>query len=245
MAKEKRICKTGIEELDKLLGGGIPTKSGVLIAGGPGTGKTILSQQFLFNGMNEFGENGVYLDLTELKDKVIENLEDFRFYNEDAVEKEKIRILDLKSTAQMRKSFFSGPAERTKMLGHSMASMIKDVIEENNAKRLVIDSLTAIYEKFDNKADMRAFVFELLSHLNDMDCTSLFISEIHPYKHRYSISGVEEFMLDGIIYMGGYEYENRLERTLQILKMRGIAHSMLKQAILITENGIVLTPIMK
>ena len=245
MAKKREICKTGIGELDNLLGGGIPVRSGVLIAGGPGTGKTILSQEFLFNGAEKFGETGVYLDLTELREKLIENLENFNFYNKDHVENGKVKILDARSIERVGKSFFTGPAERTKMLGHGMASLIRGIIEENNAKLLVIDSLTAIYEKFDNKADMRAFVFELLSHLSDINCTSLFISEIHPHQHRYSISGIEEFMLDGIIYLDEYEYENNLETTLQIIKMRGAAHSKVRHAMLITDGGIVLTPMMK
>jgi len=70
---KRELCKTGIENLDELLGGGIPARSSVLVAGGPGTGKTILTQEFLFNGINKFGENGVYIDLTEVKEKLVEN----------------------------------------------------------------------------------------------------------------------------------------------------------------------------
>jgi KaiC/GvpD/RAD55 family RecA-like ATPase len=241
---EKKICQTGIKELDRLLGGGIPQKIGVLVAGGPGTGKTILCQEFLFRGVEKFDENGVYLDLTEVREKLIENIETFRFYKKEYLDNGKIRILDIQSTDKIKKSFFTGPGERTKMLGHSFASMIMDIVEESNAKRLVIDSLTAIYEKFDNPADMRAFVFELLSSLSHIECTTLFISEILPYQHRYSVSGIEEFMLDGIIYLSDYESKNNLERTLQIIKMRGTRHSRVKNAMLITENGVVLTPIM-
>jgi KaiC/GvpD/RAD55 family RecA-like ATPase len=241
---EKKICETGIKELDRLLGGGIPQRIGVLVAGGPGTGKTILCQEFLFRGVEKFNENGVYLDLTEVREKLIENIETFKFYKREYLDNGKIRILDIQSTDKIKKSFFTGPGERTKMLGHSFASMIKDIVEESKAKRLVIDSLTAIYEKFDNPADMRAFVFELLSSLSNMECTTLFISEILPYQHRYSISGIEEFMLDGIIYLSDYESKNNLERTLQIIKMRGTRHSRVKNAMMITENGIVLTPIM-
>lgn len=241
---EKKVCETGIKELDRLLGGGIPQRIGVLVAGGPGTGKTILCLEFLFRGVEKSKENGVYLDLTEVREKLIENIETFKFYKQEYVESGNIRILDIQSTEKLKKSFFTGPHERTKMLGHSFASMIKDIVEENNAKRLVIDSITAIYEKFDNPADMRAFVFELLSSLSTMECTCLFISEILPYQHRYSISGIEEFMLDGIIYLSDYESKNNLERTLQIIKMRGTKHSRVKNAMLITENGIVLTPIM-
>jgi len=215
-----------------------------LVAGGPGTGKTILTQEFLFNGINKFGENGVYIDLTEVKEKLVENLETLNFYNSEALESGKLSILDIKSTERLRKSFVTGPREKTRMLGHSMGSMIKETIEKNNAKRLVVDSLTAIYEKFDNNADMRSFVFEILSYLSDLECTSLFISEIHPdpYRRQYSVSGVEEFMLDGIIFMSDYEHQNNLVRSLQIIKLRGAAHSRAKHSMLITNDGILLTP---
>jgi len=113
----KKLCETGIKELDRLLGGGIPIKTGVLVAGGPGTGKTIMCHEFLFRGVEKFNENGVYLDLTAVKEKLIENIETFRFYKKEYLDSGKIRILDIQSTEKLKKSFFTGPGSEQRCSG--------------------------------------------------------------------------------------------------------------------------------
>src|SRR5213594_931285 len=68
---------TGIPGLDKLLNGGLPKGRIILLTGGPGTGKTILSSQFLVNGILDYDENGVYVSLDENKQHVFEEMVDF------------------------------------------------------------------------------------------------------------------------------------------------------------------------
>ena len=87
---KKKLCKTGIggkgavkgEEvdlLDEILGGGVPRGHTVLLAGSSGTGKTILAQEFLFNG-KKFEDKGLYVSLSETTEKMEKNIEDFKFY---------------------------------------------------------------------------------------------------------------------------------------------------------------------
>ena len=64
MKKGIRRVSTGIPGLDDLIEGGIPEGSTVLVSGGPGSGKTILSLQFLIAGATK-GEKGVYISLEE------------------------------------------------------------------------------------------------------------------------------------------------------------------------------------
>ncbi len=65
---------TGIPGLDKLLTGGLPKSRIILLSGGPGTGKTILSSQYLVNGILDYEESGVYVSLDENKQHVLTNL---------------------------------------------------------------------------------------------------------------------------------------------------------------------------
>jgi circadian clock protein KaiC len=58
---------TGIEGLDELVSGGFPRGRVVLVLGGPGTGKTILASQFLYKGISQYGENGIFVSLDEVK----------------------------------------------------------------------------------------------------------------------------------------------------------------------------------
>ncbi|RLI24651.1 MAG: hypothetical protein DRO52_05275, partial [Candidatus Hecatellales archaeon] len=59
------VARTGIDGLDELLGGGIPRGRCILVIGGPGTGKTILGAQFIYNGVKKYGEKGIIVTLEE------------------------------------------------------------------------------------------------------------------------------------------------------------------------------------
>ena len=74
------LCSTGIEQLDELLNGGIPTGSTVLTVGSSGSGKTTLCMQFLINGA-KLGERGVFFTITEPLFKLTKNLDGFSFYD--------------------------------------------------------------------------------------------------------------------------------------------------------------------
>jgi len=242
---ETKKCKSGISELDSILDGGFPEGSSILISGGPGTGKSTIGLQFLFEGARTYNENGVYISLTELSENLIRHIENFNFYNDSIIKDKKVSIIDMKSDEELKRSFFTGPGERTKMMTYSLVGIIKDAVEETHAKRLVIDSITAIYQKFENISKMRTFVFELLSQLSSLKCTSLFVSEVPTDSVMYSPSGVEEFLTDGIIHLKHIEKDNEIIRTLSVIKMRGVNHSTRRHFLKISENGVELTPVLR
>lgn len=80
-----RFCKTGIKTLDAALTGGIPKGYIVLLAGSSGTGKTILSQEFLMRGAKLYGEPGIYISLSESPKKMIANMEHFTYYDPELI----------------------------------------------------------------------------------------------------------------------------------------------------------------
>ena len=113
-------------------------------------------------------------------------------------------------------------------------------------KRLVIDSITALCHRLESKEMIRDFIFKLAISLAKMNCTALITSEISPKTFRYSQHGLEEFIADGIIFLGDVKRKSDLIRTLQLIKMRGIAHSRTRFAVNITsERGIELVPLLK
>ena len=75
---ENELCQTGIDELDVMLGGGVPTGSTVLVVGSSGSGKTTLCMQYLINGARK-GERGVFFTITEPLFKLTKNMEGFDF----------------------------------------------------------------------------------------------------------------------------------------------------------------------
>ena len=226
--------KTGIEGLDNILGGGIPKGQSVLLAGSCGTGKTILCQQFLFTGAKEFNETGVYITLSESRDRMLKNLESFEFYDKELIESDKIKIVDITQDARLMN------LEPLTVKG--IMNMVTSIIRDSDAKRVVIDSVTAICNSLGNERNVRDFLFELGLQMQYLDCTSIFISEIAPMKFQYSVFGVEEFITDGVILMREHEEKGDLIRTLQVVKMRGVSHSRNRHIVEISTKGVELKP---
>ena len=239
---EMKMCLTGIKELDDLLNGGFPEGACVLLAGSSGTGKTILSLEYLFRGAKEFHENGVYVTLTEPLFKVLKNLESLTFYDNEAVMSGAISIMDLRELSD-------------KMGLKSGATMIRDpdvvlevlenTVRGTKAKRLVLDSVTAICYHLKEPDKIRNFIFKLGTALAGMGCTAILTSEVPPNERVFSRFGVEEFISDGIILLDQFERKGSLLRTLQVVKMRGKDHKRTKQLLTITPQGIRLTPLIE
>jgi len=91
----EKSSKTGIEQVDSLLNGGFPEGSTILLAGASGSGKTILSMQWLFQGIQQ-EENALYITVTEPLFVIVRNLETLSFYNRTALENEQLKILDVR-----------------------------------------------------------------------------------------------------------------------------------------------------
>ncbi|MFZ1039440.1 MAG: ATPase domain-containing protein, partial [Candidatus Bathyarchaeia archaeon] len=68
---------TGIQGLDELVGGGIPKGRVVLVIGGPGSGKTIFAAQFLYKGIKDHSENGIFVSLDESKEHFFDEMQQF------------------------------------------------------------------------------------------------------------------------------------------------------------------------
>jgi circadian clock protein KaiC len=93
---ENEPCKTGIEELDKGLGGGIPPGSAVLMPGSSGSGKTTLCMQFLINGAKQ-GKRGIFFTTTEPLFKLTKNMDGFSFYDKKLIESGMVNLIECKT----------------------------------------------------------------------------------------------------------------------------------------------------
>ncbi len=238
---EKR-CMTGIAKLDEILNGGIPRGHTVLISGDSGTGKTILCEEILFNGAKKHGENGVYITMTEPVFKTLKNLEGLKYYEKSLVDGKKVNLLSLKMLADMLKIKDESQLFEKQ---ETLMNAIEEVVEATDAKRLAIDSITAICYNLREEVRIRKFIFELGTILAGLDCTTLMTSEVPADRAGYSVFGVEEFISDGILKLDRSERKGALLRTLQIVKMRGIQHSVNRHVMDILPEGVQLMPMMK
>jgi circadian clock protein KaiC len=238
----QKRCKTGFEELDVDLSGGIPVGNTVLIAGASGVGKTTLSMQFLTNGI-ELDEKGVFFTATEPVSKLQQHLRDYSFFKNDHFEKGDLNIIDIWSISDR---LGLNPEKYNAEEVNILFEVIRDITKELNAKRLVIDSITSLCYRLQEKEMIRDFIFKLGTSLSSMDCTTVLTSEVPPMVLQYSLYEIEEFIADGIVFLGDIERKGDLIRTLQLIKMRGTGHSRTKFAMsLSSRNGVELAPMLK
>ncbi len=198
---------SGIQGLDEVVEGGFPKGSLILLAGNLGTGKTSFSSKFLVSGA-ESGEPGVYVLFTEDKDFFISNVSRHLDCNlKGLIDKGKVSILDL-----------------TSLRGEGVSANIDTIvseIENLDAKRLVIDSFTAMAQALKEPVDVRIIVHNILSRLTrGMGCTTIMIEEVPLGESKIGL-GLEEFLADGVIMLGTGELDGRLLRYLSISKLRG------------------------
>jgi KaiC/GvpD/RAD55 family RecA-like ATPase len=199
--------KSGINGLDDAIEGGFPRGSLIVLAGEPGTGKTVFSMQFLVKGV-ELNESGVYVSFAEAKNTLINNFS--RHLNVDLAKLEvegKIKILDFTAIKE----------EALPIILESILAEVKAL----NAKRLVIDSFSALAQAFKEPIDVRIIVQTILSRIvREMDCTTIMVEEVPIGRAEIGL-GMEEFVADGVLRLRAGELDKRLFRDLEIVKLRG------------------------
>jgi len=234
-------CVTGIEGLDNILNGGIPRGNTVLITGSVGTGKTSLCLEFLVHGAL-FGENSMYISVTESPEKLLKNIIPYDFFDEKLVRDGRLAFLDI-PVIYDRLGLDKPEFDYEEI--HILIDAIVGLVKELKVKRLVVDSITSVSYRLKSEEIIREFVLKLGSILSGQGTTTLLVSEISPTGERYSSYGVEEAISDGIIVMGNLERRGDLLRTLQVVKMRGTMHSRAKYVLDLTTTGVLLVPLLK
>ena len=233
-----KLQPTAIPALDQMLHGGIPAGSTVLLAGSAGTGKTILGMQWLFAGQREFGENGLYMSLTEPVGKLMKNISTMSFYDPTVTDAEKgnVQFWDLRG---LLKPLGLNEGDWKEEDLWKLVDAIGALVVKSGAQRVVLDSVTALCQRLEHNALIRQLIFALGTTLSHLDATVLLISEAA--EKSLSVYGVEEFIADGIIHVT-YQTEGRMTRFLRIIKMRGSAFNEHSAALEISTDGITLHP---
>lgn len=229
MVNNKEKVSTGIQSLDRILAGGFNRGDTVLVAGQPGAGKTTLGLQFLYDGATKYGENGIYVTFIESVDKLKRDALKIGWDFEKLIKEKKVRFLDLMQ------------ATGEKGLEANFAVMITE-IELASAKRIVVDSLSAMTTYIETKADARTFVGMVNRLLENAGCTSILLVEM-PWGKSDIGSGFEEFLADGLIVLKSSIDGFRVRRMLFVPKMRGINHDLSCYDFFISTDGITVSPI--
>ncbi len=219
---------TGIPGLDPLVKGGFLPGSSILVAGGAGTGKTIFATQYIYHGAAEYNEPGIYITLEEGVTNLWWNVKNFKW---DLAKYENEGLIRLYRVGMIK------PAEFARKFDEEIIK-IKELVEEVNAKRLVIDSTTAFGMWMSSESQLRYSLFRLVDELKSLKCTTLLTSETLGKRDQFSRFGVEEFITDGVIAL----YFKPPQRVIFVRKMRGTDHDKKLHPYKITNKGIVVNP---
>ncbi len=229
--------QTGIIELDHLLHGGIPIGSAVLLSGQSGTGKTILATQWLFEGYQQYHEPGIYISLTEPVAKAIRNAKKLAFFDPTAVGPLQVYFTDLRGIMQgldITKDEFS-----FEDIGR-IVETIKNMVAQSGAKRVVLDSVTAIAYHLKDRSKVRDFIFQIGTALSQQDVNIILTSETPGAE--LSVFGTEEFISDGIIRLSFVKTRSASSHQLEVVKMRGTDYEQSPAAFRISRTGIAIFP---
>ena len=216
---------TGNAAFDRILGGGLPTRSVVVIVGEPGAGKTLFALQMLFHLARQ-GKKGLYLTtLSEPSLKLVSYMQQFSFFDERLVDRG-IVFADLGSVIRGKGS------EAT--LGE-----ITQRVEREEPAVVVIDSFKAIRDILGDSSAVRTFVYDLAVHTAAWGAASLFVGE---YTDAEILTHSEFAIADGIIRFSNRRHELTAVREVEVLKLRGASVVTGGHFFEITGDGLVFFP---
>ena len=226
---------TGIQGLDEITGGGLPAGRPTLVCGSAGCGKTMLAMEFLVRGAAQFDEPGVFMMFEESAKELTANVRSLGFDLEQLVAQQKI-VLDY---VHIERSEIQETGEYDLeglfiRLGHAIDSI--------RAKRVVLDTIEALFAGLPNHAILRAELRRLFRWLKNRGMTAVITGE-KGEGNAITRYGLEEYVADCVIVLDHRVTEQISTRRLRVLKYRGSAHGCNEYPFLIGEHGLSVLPI--
>jgi len=227
-------CRTGIQGLDEITGGGLPRGRPTLVCGGAGCGKTLLATEFLVRGAVLFDEPGVLMAFEETEAELKANVASLGFDLAGLVRRKKIVVdyvhLERSEVQESGDYDLEGLFVR---LGHAIDSI--------GAKRVVLDTLEVLFASLPNEAILRAELRRLFRWLKDKGVTAVITAERG--REQLTRHGLEEYVSDCVILLDHRVNDQIATRHLRVVKYRGALHGTNEFPFLIGEEGFSVLPI--
>jgi len=225
---------TGISGLDELTLGGLPTGRPSLLCGAAGCGKTLFAMTFLVNGATRYGEHGVFMSFEERAADLSANVASLGYDVEHLIEAKKLAIDHVRiERAEIEQS---GEYDL-----EGLFVRLNYAIDSVGAKRVVLDTIEALFSGFTDTAILRAELRRLFAWLKDKGVTAVITGERGDGQlTRY---GIEEYVSDCVILLDNRVQEQVTTRRLRVVKYRGSAHGTNEYPFLIDDEGISVLPI--
>ncbi|KJH70311.1 circadian clock protein KaiC [Aliterella atlantica] len=228
--------RTMIEGFDDISHGGLPIGRATLVSGTSGTGKTLFSVQFLYNGITHFDEPGVFVTFEESPSDIIKNASSFGWDLQSLIDQGKLFILDA-----------SPDPEGHEVVGSfDLSALIERLhyaIVKYKAKRVSIDSITALFQQYEAVSVVRREIFRLVARLKQIGVTTIMTTERTEEYGPVARFGVEEFVSDNVTIVRNVLEGERRRRTIEILKLRGSTHMKGEYPFTLTNDGFNIFPL--
>ncbi len=229
-----RKCPTGIKGLDEITGGGLPEGRPTLVCGGTGCGKTLLAMEFLFHGATDFDQPGVFMSFEENSEELVQNFASLGFNLDKLIAQEKI-------------SFDHVHVDRTEIEEtgeydlEGLFIRIGFAIDAIGAKRVVLDTIEALFSGFSDEVILRAELKRLFNFLKSKGVSAIITGE--QGERSLTRYGLEEYVADCVIFLSHKVSEEIATRRMRIVKYRGSVHGTNEYPFLIDEQGFSVLPV--
>ena len=227
-------CPTGIRGLDEITNGGLPRGRPTLVCGGAGCGKTLLGMEFMVRGIRDFGEPGVFVTFEETEDELVKNVASLGYDLHDLMHRNKLAI----DHVYIERSEIEETGEYDL---EGLFVRIGAMIDKVRAKRIVLDSLEALFGGLPNEAILRSELRRLFRWLKQRDMTAVITGE--QGQNTLTRHGLEEYISDCVIFLDHRLVDQIATRRLRIVKYRGSSHGTNEYPTMIDEHGLSVLPI--
>lgn len=244
MSEREEFARTGVKGVDEILANkGIPRSYVIFVIGSPGSGKTTLALQFLYNGVKEYGENGVYVSLDEEPDALVKNAKAVGLDLSKMIKDDKLAIIDASPIRFLPGEVKLGDISvgKREFALISLIDAIKKNVERVGAKRLVVDPLATLILQYPDAAERRTAVLDLMQAIASTGCTTLLISELTT-SSLYRKYQFEEFLAQGVLILRKILRPGGMLRIFSVEKMRGVDHDTQPHPYKIGDGGIEVYP---
>jgi len=228
---------SGIESFEVISEGGIPKGRTTLVSGTSGSGKTLFAIEFLWRGITQFKENGVFVTFEETPTDIKKNVKSLGW------------SLDIKEH-QKKFAFVDASPSLDEDMGttgeYEFGGLIARIVhaaKKVNAKRVSIDSVSALFPRYKDPGIVRRELFKLAASLKKIGLTTILTSERLDDYGEIARFGVEEFVSDNVIILRNVTSDETRRRTVEILKFRGTTHQKGEYPFTITSTGIKVLPL--
>jgi circadian clock protein KaiC len=227
-------CPTGIKGLDEITEGGLPRGRPTLICGSAGCGKTLLAMEFVTRGITEFNEPGVFMAFEENADELAVNVASLGMDVKKLIRQKKLAV----DYVHIERSEIEETGEYDL---EGLFVRLGNMIDSIGAKRVVLDTIEALFAGLPNEAILRAELRRLFRWLKAKKVTAIITGEQgdkHLTRH-----GLEEYVSDCVIFLDHRLINQVATRRLRVIKYRGSKHGTNEYPTLIDETGLSVMPI--